>query len=1048
MTSLFYSLTDIWVLSYSPPDAAPGTLTGGTKAVPAGDFAVAATALDLPTTGVYGIRLRNATETVRLHLGAYLADIPAGSLHVDHPTAPVSLVLTATTDVPAAYLDPSVGTVTTPDPGPLPNACTFVFKVRQAYEMAGNPGIANQYAADPQRSWSLTRPPGVSRFDFHSTSTGMHANLVTKAAPTSFAATFGTDETVALSITLNNGSSQEILSVTRSLNNGVTWETPTTTNTGATVTPFDSNASLSVGNWSTAAPFPGRVYSVELRTGLDPTGVAPAGSKIQIPRTAGNVLTVPDAANLNPATDFEIVARLATNWDQAPGTEMSVLCNGFASIQMTSQVYWQRGQMFQWVGVGSGPVYNGDFQFITPAGVPNNVPVWVRYRLDCDNGAGGSDFYFDYSTANTTVEPTTWTTGAKVTKAYTITAMTTSTWPKYIGNHPNAGSAYGLNGRLMRFIFRNGIGATTTQIVLNGTAGNWLSVPDATNLDIPGDMEIVMRVGMPDWDSTTYPVLQGWMVKASDVGGGIGRTFFFRRHSSSRVIEFLWSSDGAVLNTEAFTYPAATFSPNQLVWWRCRVDANDGAGNRVITLSYNTTNTDVEPTTWTDVNARTTAGALTLFNSSAPVVLGADYTARTSVARIARAILRNGIGGTTVLDVSEANVTNLAATTFTATSGQTVTVTQTAGAPPILRGTVLDFSEDNAPNPEASTFTATTGQTVTVAQTAGQDVLQPVASEVLWKFDANDYPGTGTSYVDPRGRTWTLTNAAAITPRTVIEVTGSYSLDNNVTWTALEQVETMELAPTHAEVFFEQFALSESATASFSAFRVLAGTLGTPYPTMEEFFAPIGAGPTSQPPALTPSQEAVIHALVGAQFGDLEFDIGKSVRWTQWFTDDVFITDVNYGDQRYWIIDWTQSFPDVNYKTNTGPSYFDDPVAFRKRQFADAEQFARDNEQALVFDNDDWILWVDAHEGLSVDNTAPYPPDYDFDLFRSYVAREIRDAIEAGRDRVCLPFHVYLRHDNIQNVEYDWEPNQTEWATSACNRLASRTTSHTRVWCG
>lgn len=36
---------------------------------------------------------------------------------------------------------------------------------------------------------------------------------------------------------------------------------------------------------------------------------------------------------------------------------------------------------------------------------------------------------------------------------------------------------------------------------------------------------------------------------------------------------------------------------------------------------------------------------------------------------------------------------------------------------------------------------------------------------VVWRFDANDYPGAGTSYVDPRGRTWTLTNAAAITPK-------------------------------------------------------------------------------------------------------------------------------------------------------------------------------------------------------------------------------------------------------------------------------------------
>lgn len=41
----------------------------------------------------------------------------------------------------------------------------------------------------------------------------------------------------------------------------------------------------------------------------------------------------------------------------------------------------------------------------------------------------------------------------------------------------------------------------------------------------------------------------------------------------------------------------------------------------------------------------------------------------------------------------------------------------------------------------------------------------PTAGTVIWRFDANDYPGTGTSYVDPRGRTWTLSSASAIVPK-------------------------------------------------------------------------------------------------------------------------------------------------------------------------------------------------------------------------------------------------------------------------------------------
>jgi hypothetical protein len=40
--------------------------------------------------------------------------------------------------------------------------------------------------------------------------------------------------------------------------------------------------------------------------------------------------------------------------------------------------------------------------------------------------------------------------------------------------------------------------------------------------------------------------------------------------------------------------------------------------------------------------------------------------------------------------------------------------------------------------------------------------LDPRAGSVVWRFDASDYPGTGSSFVDPRGRTWTITAPNAI----------------------------------------------------------------------------------------------------------------------------------------------------------------------------------------------------------------------------------------------------------------------------------------------
>jgi len=44
--------------------------------------------------------------------------------------------------------------------------------------------------------------------------------------------------------------------------------------------------------------------------------------------------------------------------------------------------------------------------------------------------------------------------------------------------------------------------------------------------------------------------------------------------------------------------------------------------------------------------------------------------------------------------------------------------------------------------------------------------LAPTGGTVLWRFDANDYPGSGTTWTDPRGRQWSVANATAIVKAT------------------------------------------------------------------------------------------------------------------------------------------------------------------------------------------------------------------------------------------------------------------------------------------
>lgn len=55
------------------------------------------------------------------------------------------------------------------------------------------------------------------------------------------------------------------------------------------------------------------------------------------------------------------------------------------------------------------------------------------------------------------------------------------------------------------------------------------------------------------------------------------------------------------------------------------------------------------------------------------------------------------------------------------------------------------------------------GQTIYSAQMRSGSP-DPNAGTIVARFDAAEYPGVGTSYVDPRGRTWTLSAAGAIGP--------------------------------------------------------------------------------------------------------------------------------------------------------------------------------------------------------------------------------------------------------------------------------------------
>ena len=159
----------------------------------------------------------------------------------------------------------------------------------------------------------------------------------------------------------------------------------------------------------------------------------------------------------------------------------------------------------------------------------------------------------------------------------------------------------------------------------------------------------------------------------------------------------------------------------------------------------------------------------------------------------------------------------------------------------------------------------------------------------------------------------------------------------------------------------------------------------------------------------TSGTEPKIHSLVGTYFGDLEIDHGKSVGWLAFFTDDLFITDVNTGEQRYWVVDWSATFPTSEH-TVTGRNFFRDAANWRREQF-------EWGDKTFHYDDNDWCIFIDGSDGLSFDHRSR-PDDYNAAPFMSWVYREVERATVAGRDYATFPLFIYLHESDLQTITY------------------------------
>jgi hypothetical protein len=207
-------------------------------------------------------------------------------------------------------------------------------------------------------------------------------------------------------------------------------------------------------------------------------------------------------------------------------------------------------------------------------------------------------------------------------------------------------------------------------VYLPGVNGNFMSVPDEAALDITGDIDIRVRVAMDDW---TPAGISGLVSKWLTTGNQ--RSYSFRLLTTG-VLRLVWSADGTAEISKDSTAAVGT-TDGAVKWVRATLDVDNGASGNDVNFF-----TSDDGATWTQLGSTvTTASTTSVYSSSADLSIGqVQASTNMTAGKFYRAQILDGIGGTTVLDVNTSVITSGSATSFTALTGQTVTISRsTAG---------------------------------------------------------------------------------------------------------------------------------------------------------------------------------------------------------------------------------------------------------------------------------------------------------------------------------------------------------------------------------
>ena len=207
----------------------------------------------------------------------------------------------------------------------------------------------------------------------------------------------------------------------------------------------------------------------------------------------------------------------------------------------------------------------------------------------------------------------------------------------------------------------------TNYVYLPGVAGNRLSIPDAANLDTT-DLDFRMRISL-DSPTTTGNY-------ASRLVSDPNRAWLFGYTGGTTAarMSLAWYPTGSAASAISVGGTAGyenSYTANVSHWVRVTLDVDNGAGGYEVKFFTAPDSTTV-PTSWTQVGTTITGGTTT---SLPNITSGIDISQSTAyLGKVFRAQLMDSINGTAIVDIDTSVITAGSATSFTAVTGQTVTI--------------------------------------------------------------------------------------------------------------------------------------------------------------------------------------------------------------------------------------------------------------------------------------------------------------------------------------------------------------------------------------